>query len=210
MKAVIWTSADPKVWFYLENNKALQAIDAPLYLICSRGQGPLTTAERAAQLYPRAKIIECKNNLTLKGKLAIEAIRAEMEYDVVIRVDLDAIIVNLGILLDMCRQHVFGRHILMGNLRKNGCIRGGCHATSRTVIEAIDMPVNPNPRRFDQTYLDAVLKTGATVTPIDCFESSGWYSGRCPVWHPPKKWLKTNHEKKSEMFMEQLRRLGNA
>ncbi len=186
MRVIFWTLVDDVLSEYIELNKPLQDISKKyeLYAMCS--------GEKSIDLIKKnyvANIIETVNDVRLKGKALFEVLKKRDDYDVLIKIDLDALVLDVNKLLLEIESHILPMTI-MGNLRRSFTgrmyIRGGCHAVHRTVIDKIQMKIPVEKTGFDNPYNIAVLETGACQIDHHLFEICDNPTGNFPVWHPPK------------------------
>lgn len=163
----------------------------PFYFVCSQG------VERLVSPYgTNAKIVLAENNMSEKGKILFETIRGE-DYDVLIRVDTDAIIFDLEWLIELAKPAVGKKKIIGNTVRPktwnlDRYVRGGCHIVSSQVIREIKMIRMKKQAGFDKPF-NMSIKDIAEIEHKKVFEQTRRYRRTAPVWHPPKR-------KKGECF----------
>lgn len=186
MKLIFWTLVDDVLIDYFPLNKPLQDLsrEYELYMMCSGDK----SIQSAKQHY-NINIIRTENDVRLKGKVLFDNLKKRSDYDVLVKIDLDAVILDLPKLVSEIETFV-NPMTIVGNQRRSASgrmyIRGGCNATHRTVIDRIEMEVPNAPTGFDNPFNIAVLKTGATQINHPLFEICDKPTGNSPVWHPPK------------------------
>jgi len=187
-RVVFWISADDIIEDYIVHNYALQDLSKKheVYFVCSGN-----IESKICSLY-NAKILNCDNNMSMKGKVLYKAIKEKENFDILIRVDADAIIMNVDWLIDLAYEHVYKRIAIVGNLgikEETGqtYIRGGCNATSKEVVKLVDIEVNlSDTGTFDAPFNNEIRKNKVNLVGKDLFEQNGAFNGNCPVWHPPQ------------------------
>lgn len=204
MKIIFWTNTYDDGCNYISSNLSLQRISKchDFYFMNSG-----TDSEYCVNKFYKGHIINCENDVSIKGKVLFDLLKLKSDYDILVRVDLDAIVFDLEKLKEIIRENLLGRHAVMGNVKKfrgmkrdkrkhqvskpyRGIkyVRGGCHATSRSVIDSIDM-MDDKKIGFDIPYAVSFRETGCDVIPKPIFEINSKYSYHRPVWHPTGKGL---------------------
>jgi len=183
-KPIFWSCCDPAVAKFIEANKSLQDISAryDFYFLCSGG-----SINRVRELY-RGHHISCINDFCVKGNTLFTLLKRRNNYDVVIRLDMDAIVFDVEDLINRA-QRAAGEQLLVGNDspdKRYAYVRGGCNITSRSVIDKIGLLHSDNPSEFDPVYSASVEAAGGKLFSSPIFEESLAYSGELPVWHPLK------------------------
>jgi cbb3-type cytochrome oxidase cytochrome c subunit len=136
------------------------------------------------KLYPNAIIIKGKNHLQQKFiQLGSELL--DVDFDVLVKIDLDAILFNYQEVLDIASK--CPPESILGNKRTLGdriYIRGGCNACHASVIKRFVI------KGFHQTFkgmdfdIPFCIQSKANLVDYQIFEISEKYSGKLPVWHP--------------------------
>jgi len=212
-RLIFWISVHSKIIKYFDANVCLHRLcdKFPVYLMCSGKVQGVPCNEYVASRC-NAICMQSQNNMTLKGKLLFDELKSRNDYDAVVRTDLDALVIKPRLLVSMAKRFVVGKHVVMGNVIKvlankktkarTELLRGAGHITSKSVIDAIDMIVRNRVRGFDTPYFASVRRTGATIVRRNCFELGPRYSGKLPIWHPPKH----KDPKKYRIFTKQVKR----
>lgn len=186
MKLIFWTLVDDILADYLPLNKPLQDLSKKyeLYMLCSGNK-----SIKLSKQYYKSNIIVTHNDVRFKGKKLFENLKTRSDYDVLVKIDLDAIILDLPKLISEIESNIKPMTIV-GNQRESYTgrkyIRGGCNATHRTVIDKIVMEVPTQPTGFDNPFNMGVLRAGATQINHHLFEICDIPTGNFPVWHPSK------------------------
>ena len=195
MKFIFWTNIYDQGIGYMEANTSFQDLSKlhETYLMATGEK----CQEVAKSLY-NGKIIECDNDKAVKGKVLFEALKARNDYDVLIRLDLDAVVIDLEGLLKRIETNIQD-HSVLGNVRKikgksprkrqfKGLkyVRGPVTATTRSVIDKIDMDVSME-LGFDIPYATSFKETGAKIISCNLYETRRDYKGNLPAWHWHKK-----------------------
>lgn len=190
MLPIFWSPTDPCIRNFIVSNKSHIQVSHqfPFYFVCSGG-----IDTDIINLYGSKSLIliSQKNRMRTKGKILFDAIR-NLDFDVLIRVDMDAIIFDLQWLLKEAEiatkfKCVAGK-IKRGNLvsgNKEKYVRGGCHVVSKEIAHNIYMTDEPG--TFDSAFSVYAKKAGASLLDTNTFEESISYSKNSPVWHPKKK-----------------------
>lgn len=192
VRPIFWSPADKCVSYFAKKNKSLQLISDfyPYYFMCSRGADSVIEDH-----YGRLSVIrKSKNNMTLKGKILFEELSIKDDYDVLIRLDMDAIVFDFSWLSKIAKRSVDTQRPI-GNIRKKKTgekyMRGACHFVPADVIRLVSLDKSKNPREFDLPFSRSIPKEHP-VTGYKCFELNNGYRGTAPTWHP----LKTKDKKK--------------
>ena len=214
MKFIFWTNSWDAGTEYLEKNISLQDISQKhdFYFMNSGAK-----SEEAIKKLYNGKCINCENDKAVKGDVLFKEL-ASVSYDVLIRIDLDAIIFDLDGLLRKIEENTAGEgHFVLGNTKKfrgrrttnkkyRGIkyVRGACNATSKSVIDKIDMITEEN-AGFDIPYAMSFHKTGCKLLSCKLFEINKKYTGKHPVWHPTGKGAE-----KFRIFSREIEKYGKA
>ena len=207
MKIIWWACADDAVNQYIRYNLPLRKLSEQheCYFMCSGDSYKLLH-----KLYPEAHVIECANNYSLKGKLLFDVLKQRHDYSYLVRLDFDALIMDLPRLIDDIPLVMGNKHAIAGNPaigKGESHIRGACMVMSRSVVEAINLPVDMESQSFDEAFTEAVRGTHAEIIRHPFFELNGEWTGNLPVWHPTRY-----VSRKYKIFLKQVQTLetGNA
>lgn len=192
-KCVFWSPVDPCVEYFVENNSSLHDVSKryPFIFACSNRIEGVVKEKCGAQ----AIAINTANNMKGKGTAVFSLMRS-MDFDVCIRVDVDAIVFDLPRLIRMASST--GPAQLAGWQIKVGRIRGGCQACGVDIVKSIE-PLGDG-ANFDAAMSKNTLKMGGELVHCKFFEMSTAYTGECPVWHPKKDDKRALFEKHIEMW----------
>lgn len=181
-KKLAWyTLLDECNFDYLKLNKSIVDVDKnfPLYVVSS-----VVSEDEVRYFLPNAIVIEVSENNVLKKFNALLDVVEGTEAEVLVKIDLDAIVFDLGKVAKMASSVQEGQHA--GNLRVvRGIeyVRGGCSACHLSALSGFRIEV-------DGAYpgLDITLGEQLDCERVDLpmFEISPVYTGKAPVWHPPK------------------------
>jgi len=195
MKFIFWTNIYDQGIGYMEANTSFQDLSKlhETYFMAT-GEKCIDVAKN---LY-NSKIIECDNDKAIKGKVLFDTLKSRNDYDVLIRLDLDAVVLDLEGLLKRIEDNIQD-HSVLGNVRRikgkspqkrkfRGLqyVRGPCTATTSSVIDKIDMDISMK-LGFDIPYATSFKKTGAKIISCNLYETKRSYRGNLPAWHWHKK-----------------------
>lgn len=189
MKYIFWVSVDDVLKDFIIGNKMLQYISQHFELVamCSGEK----SHEWMSKYYRCASVFFMENSLQAKGDEFIRRfIQPICVHDYVVRVDMDAIIMNPIWLLKRIEENVDPKKkILAGNppvFEHESHIRGGCNVTTGVTFQQFCMIMDGNPMAYDEAYTRSVVVAGGEILPLEIFEINNEYTGKCPVWHPDK------------------------
>lgn len=184
---LFWTFVDPIIGEFVKANKQFQRI-ADLHdciFLCSEE----SDKELIKDLYGDHKCLITKNNLQLKGKELLEHVE---NVDALIKLDLDAVVMSYDWLLKEIEDALEGDDGLYGNMKHDPTqtyIRGAFNILTGDLINTtrieIDETVPCGVMNFDYVYSRAVGEENLKDRKL--FELNGFYQGKAPVWHPPKR-----------------------
>ena len=192
MKLIFWTNIYDGGLGYLEHNTSLQNLSKTqeMYFMSNGNK----CVEMATSLY-NGDIIDCPNDKAVKGKVLFDVLKGRKDYDALVRVDLDAIVIQPDKLIDMIATNLSDNHAILGHVKKfrgrkpenkefRGItyVRGPCNATSRSVIDQIDMDVSFK-AGFDIPYAISFHKTKCKMINCKLYEDNRNYKEVLPVWH---------------------------
>ena len=188
MKYLFWVSVDDILEDFIIGNKMLQYISRvfPFVAVCSGEK----SHEWISKYYGGSFFAGCPNDLQAKGIAIIDFVQHAGDIDYVVRVDMDAIVMNPIWLIKRIEDNVNRHHrILAGNPAVGSGethIRGGCNVTTGRAFDGFNMTPSGNPMDFDEVYTAALEASGCEKLALELFEINKDYTGRCPVWHPNK------------------------
>ena len=203
-KILWWACADDIINQYIRYNLPLRKLaeQHECYFMCSG-----TSYKLLHKLYPDAHVIECANNYLLKGKLLFDTLKQRDDYQYLVRLDFDALIMDLPRLVSDIEATVQNRHAIAGNPaigKAETHIRGACMVMSRSVVDAIDLPVDMKSKSFDEGFSVAAEKAHAEIIRHPFFELNEKWTGKYPVWHPTRY-----VSRKYDLFLKQVKALEN-
>ena len=214
MKFIFWTNSWDGGAEYLEKNTSLQDISQKhdFYFMNSGDK-----SEQIIKNLYNGKCINCENDKAIKGKVLFEELK-DVSYDVLIRIDLDAIIFDLDrLLLKIENSITEDKLCVLGNTkrfvgRKQGnkkyrgieYVRGACNAASKNVIDKINM-ITEEKAGFDIPYAMSFHKMNCKLVSCKLFELNNKYTGKYPVWHPKGKGTA-----KLRAFLKEIEKYGQA
>jgi hypothetical protein len=194
MRLVFWTFADDCIYDFMASNLTLRALshDYRFITLCSGERTKALLDERY-----KTEQIWCENNLLKKGDALLQHLKDDASFDALVKIDMDALVLNRPLLLQTIEEHL-RPGLLIGNYRKRnrlldmptvpGYIRGGCNVLSASLLK--DMPAIHAEGRdrfdFDVYYNYAVQCAGGSLLDKPLFELNPRWTGKTPVWHPPK------------------------
>lgn len=193
MKFIFWTNIYDEGLRYLENNTSIQNLSKKheLYLMANGKK----CVDMAKSLY-QGEIIESINDKAVKGKLLFDVLKSRTDYDVLVRLDLDAVVIDSNKLINLIEPKIENQHAVVGhiktfkgrkewNKRFSGIsyVRGPCNATSKSVIDQIEMDISFPNAGFDIPYAISFKKTGCKFVKCALYEDRESYKGILPVWH---------------------------
>jgi len=212
MKFIFWTNVYDGALGFTENNTSLQDLSEQYEMyFMSSGEKSREVIEK---LY-NGHIIDCSNDTAIKGKILFDMLKNRQDYDVLVRIDMDAIVFNLNKLTDIIESNIVDKHAVLGNYKKfktkkpnqfSGVryVRGACQAATRSVIDRIDMVIDKK-AGFDIPYAMSFCKTNCEIIKCKLFELSNKYRGKYPVWHPKEK-----GEAKLNIFLKEISKYGKS
>lgn len=206
MKPIFYVAVDDVIFDFVAANIPLQDISKKydLYLLSS---GSKTGSVR--KLFPKATILKSDNDFQLKGVSFFEHIREhKVKGDVIIRLDVDAVVFDVEWLLRIVEQNFKGVNLgFIGNLVKRSkeriYIRGACQAVTRELADKLQLQPTGDSNEYDYMFNSAAVEAGCTYVPYKLFEVTEAYTANVPVWHPPK--IKVL-EKRLEYFVRHVKK----
>jgi hypothetical protein len=208
-KIVIWSPIDPCVEWFFRRNPSLPAVaeKIPYVFVCSNGIEELVR-ERCGDTAIIA--LAERNKMRHKADVAWARIR-DMDFDICMRIDIDAIIFDLHRMLSMASKA--GPKQLIGwkkkftskkDRDKPPYIRGACQAAGEYLVRNVELLGDGT--EYDYLFSRLTEKMGGEI--IDdlalfgnrFFELNDDYSGESPVWHPRKKNKKKTFERNARLW----------
>jgi len=189
MKYLFWVSVDDILKDFIIGNKMLQYVSKifPFVAVCSGEE----SHKWISRYYGGSFHTGLPNDLQIKGYTIIRLIQGSSDtFDYIVRIDMDAIIMNPIWLIKRIEDNVNRHHrIIAGNpaiFNHESHIRGGCNVTTGRALENFQLHPYGNPMAFDEIYTRQLVANGVIKQELEIFEINNYYTGKCPVWHPDK------------------------
>lgn len=169
------------------HNRALMGVSLsyPLFFAYSGKQ-----VSRLREAYPRAVVIETKNDMVLKYR---ELLKLSQGYDYVVRTCCDTVIGSVRGIADIARQVDPQHACMIGTpLLDKGRIahlRGACNILTRAAVDRMvkaGEPLGTGPN-VDSRAKEACIRLGIEQLARVTFEMTRKPTGATPVWHPWKQ-----------------------
>jgi hypothetical protein len=142
-----------------------------------------------------------KSQLLLKHFQMISSFRGVQDDDVLVKIDLDAVLFDLPELVRRIKNNIEPYSIL-GNYREQiftndkgggefslGYIRGACQAMPISTVNKVSFECDDKHKvsDFDVPFCEQAQKNGIKLIDSPLFEINTKYTYTHPVWHPDKK-----------------------
>lgn len=141
----------------------------------------------------------CESVESTPGK-ADDAFRClrDVEYDVLIHIDLDAVLVKLDRLLHLAQKHVYNKYVQMGNWavshdKSESWVRGPCTVISKSLADNLEIPERTK-TGVDKCIARAVRRVGGKFKKKELiigygkkrFCAENFQNCHAVVWHPKR------------------------
>jgi len=204
MRLIFWTFADGGSSGYLRYNKSLQELsqEYDFYFLCSGNRG-----NKLVRKHFRAQVLPCENNIQEKSQLLLKhfqmlsSFRGVQDDDVLVKIDLDAVLFDLPELVRRIKKNIKPESI-MGNYREQfvtndqgdrevslSYVRGACQAMPISTVKKVSFECDDRYgiSDFDIPFCEQVQNRGIKLIDCPLFEINNKYTYTHPVWHPDKK-----------------------
>ena len=192
MHIAFWSPVSERVKDYVTGNRAAKALSAQYtyFMVTHPGFAP-----ELLDGYKVTPISAPSDSMWEKARTIIKHVCDNTDVDVLIRVDIDAIVFKPTLLMELA-DRAYRSNAVIGNpgLARGTVLRGGCIVAARTALAALPLSPDSNVadasremrKSHDLPFSVELIRAGVTVINQYVFEENIAYTGRRAVWHPQK------------------------